>query len=291
MALVNLAYARRELGDEQGAIDALHRAANLNPDNARAAADLANLLLAGGRAPAALGLCDKFLRAHPGERLVLATRAYALLEAGNAAESRRILDYDRLVRVWDIDVPDGYRDVAEFNAELAAFVATHPSLLADPVRKATAGGAQTGELNPIESAACGALDAVLRGAVEQTINALRADGFGDHEVMAYATERWLLRTWGTVLHAGGHQTPHQHPLGWLSGVYYAALPGSSDDVGELEFGRPPARIRMKSPPPEYSVRPRLGRVVIFPSWLYHRTRPFSASGARISIAFDVMPRR
>lgn len=291
MALVNLAYARRELGDDQGAIDALRRAANVNPDNARAAADLANLLLVGGETPAALDVCDGFLRAHPGERLVLATRAYALVEAGDVAEADRLLDYERLVRVCDIGTPDGYRDVDSFNAELAAFVAGHPSLLADPVRKATTGGAQTGELNPIESAACGALDAAIRRAVQQTIDALHADGFGHHEVMAYAAERWALRTWGTVLHAGGQQTPHQHPLAWLSGVYYVQLPGADDDAGELEFGQPPERIRITSAPPTRRVKPLAGRVVMFPSWFYHRTRPFSASGTRISIAFDVMPCR
>jgi uncharacterized protein (TIGR02466 family) len=109
--------------------------------------------------------------------------------------------------------------------------------------------------------------------------------------MAYAAERWSLRTWGTVLQAGGHQTPHQHPLAWLSGVYYAQLPEANGDVGEIEFGLPPERIRITSAPPTQRVEPRAGRVVIFPAWFYHRTRPFSAGGTRVSIAFDVMPHR
>ena len=112
--------------------------------------------------------------------------------------------------------------------------------------------------------------------------------------MAFAAARWTLRTWGTVLYAGGGQAPHQHPLGWLSGVYYASLPGAgdaSDHIGELEFGRPPERIVIGGEPEVRVITPRPGRLVIFPSWFYHCTRPFAAPGTRVSIAFDVIPQR
>ena len=32
-----------------------------------------------------------------------------------------------------------------------------------------------------------------------------------------------------------------------------------------------------------------GRLVLFPSWFWHRTLPFAQAGERISVAFDVMP--
>jgi len=37
------------------------------------------------------------------------------------------------------------------------------------------------------------------------------------------------------------------------------------------------------------VRAEPGRLVVFPSWYWHRTLPFAQPGERISIAFDVMP--
>ena len=119
---------------------------------------------------------------------------------------------------------------------------------------------------------------------------LLAEGFRDHEVMAYAADRWALRTWGTVLTAGGRQSPHLHPLGWLSGVYYVRLPGSgSGDAGDLEFGCLPERLGASVAPETLALTPRVGRLVIFPSWLYHRTLPFDTPGTRVSVAFDVMP--
>jgi len=38
--------------------------------------------------------------------------------------------------------------------------------------------------------------------------------------------------------------------------------------------------------PVRSVEPREGRVIFFPSYMFHRTKPFVSNGQRISLAFD-----
>jgi hypothetical protein len=38
------------------------------------------------------------------------------------------------------------------------------------------------------------------------------------------------------------------------------------------------------------MRPEAGKLIFFPSYTYHRTLPFSGTGKRISIAFDLMAR-
>ena len=288
MALINLAFAARALGEGASAIEILTQAVRLSPDNARAAADLANALLSAGQVDRAIAACERFLAIHRGERLVLATYGYALGAAGRVDESRRIFDYDNLVRIRDIDAPHGFANLDEFNDGLESFVTTHASLLDDPVRKATTGGAQTGELDALESPVFAAFASLVRRQIEKTILELRVEGFSKHEVMAYESDLWTLRTWGTVLSPGGSQAPHQHPLAWLSGVYYVSLPAETD-VGLLEFGAPPERIGLRSEPDLRTVTPRPGRLVVFPSWFYHRTQPFTAGLRRISIAFDVMP--
>jgi hypothetical protein len=62
-------------------------------------------------------------------------------------------------------------------------------------------------------------------------------------------------------------------------------------AGALEFGPPPARYRFRRPVPVRQVAPAEGLLVVFPSYLYHGTRPFSGPGERVSVAVDVMPRR
>ena len=296
MALVNLAYANQRQGASAPALEALRRAAAINPDNARAVADLANALAAAGDAPGALALCERFLFRHPGERMVLVACAYALRDAGREAEAGALLDYARLVRIVDVtEAPRGFASLAAFSDALASIVGTHPSLLPSPPSKSTRGGSQTGELDMDRDPALSALRKLVNTELAATAAALRRQGLGEHPAMAYATERWTLRVWGTVLEAGGQQAPHIHPLGWLSGVYYARVPPDMGDGGPesgwLEFGTPPERYSLRSAPELRRVEPREGRLVIFPSYFYHRTLPFASAAARISLAFDAVPRR
>ncbi|MFZ9904559.1 MAG: 2OG-Fe(II) oxygenase family protein [Steroidobacteraceae bacterium] len=269
MPWVNLATCQRELGDEPGALTSLREACDINPDNARAQADLVGLLLSLGRAAEALEIADAFLERHPEDRQLLAVTALALQELGRTDEAREICDIDSMIDIIDrdeLDLPPGLLQ------ELADYLCTEPSLLQSPLSKATRGGSQTGELDPalhpgllaIESWAKSLLPAELRG--------------------------W--RWWATILEAGGRQLPHIHPRSSWSGVFYVALPEELQQrdpgAGALEFGMPPAHLRLRFEPVTRIVAPMPGRLVIFPSHLWHRTLDFDATGRRISVAFDAV---
>ncbi|MBL8201653.1 MAG: tetratricopeptide repeat protein [Chromatiales bacterium] len=289
MALINLGLARQALGQPGQAIAVLETAVRVNPDNARATADLTALLSAEGRSEAALRLSDDFLKRHPGERLVLASRGVALRDAGQAEQARALIDLERLVRISELPVPRGFTGIAEFNGQLATLLRGDPSLLASPLSKATRGGAQTGELDPDSSPILGAFRDTLNAELRTLVGELRREGFAGHPVMAWAAERWTLRLWGTLLAPGGHQLPHLHPLAWLSGVYYVEVPPGLGTDGALEFGEPPPGISARVGPERRRISATPGRLVVFPSWFWHRTLPFTQPGERISLAFDVMP--
>ncbi|MDH3510443.1 MAG: putative 2OG-Fe(II) oxygenase [Gammaproteobacteria bacterium] len=289
MALINQGFAYSRLGRAQAAVDVLGRAATAYPDSARAAADLANAWVAVDEIDNALECCESFLARHPGERLVLANYVYALRDAGRIDEAGAILDFNRLLKVQDIDVPSAYESLAAFNHALAIYIQGHASLLANPLRKATTGGEQTGELDPSDNAAISVFADLVNGVVRDTVRKYRNAGFSDHPAMACAADSWTLRIWATVLQAGGCQTPHLHPMAWLSGVYYVQLPSDLESTGGLEFGSPPAHLHVNSKPDTYPVDAREGRLVLFPSYFYHCTKPFISEQARISVAFDVIP--
>lgn len=63
-----------------------------------------------------------------------------------------------------------------------------------------------------------------------------------------------------------------------------------DGTGWLKFGEPafPTAPRLK---PENFVRPSPGLLVLFPSYMWHGTVPFSGAPEirRLTIAFDVVP--
>jgi len=89
--------------------------------------------------------------------------------------------------------------------------------------------------------------------------------------------------------------PHFHPQGWLSGCYYARIPErveSSGDAHEgwIEFGRPAYHLPHTKEPKLRIVKPEEGLIVLFPSYMFHRTVPFESDDLRISFAFDVVPR-
>lgn len=94
--------------------------------------------------------------------------------------------------------------------------------------------------------------------------------------------------WSVRLQAGGFHSNHVHPMGWLSSALYIVLPPDlgEDDAGVLTLGEPKAPSFPLDLPPVRLVEPKVGRLVLFPSWMWHGTRPFG-KGERMTVAFDV----
>jgi Flp pilus assembly protein TadD len=92
--------------------------------------------------------------------------------------------------------------------------------------------------------------------------------------------------WSVRLVAGGHHANHVHPMGWLSSALYVVLPSDlGGDAGWLTLGEPQAQLEVDVPP-HRMVEPKPGRLALFPSWMWHGTRPFG-EGERLTVAFDV----
>lgn len=98
-------------------------------------------------------------------------------------------------------------------------------------------------------------------------------------------------SWSVRLGSGGRHSNHVHPQGWISSALYIALPGRAPDepadAGWFTIGDPDERLGL-SIGPSRTVEPVPGRLVLFPSYLWHGTVPFS-EGERLTIAFDVRP--
>lgn len=100
-------------------------------------------------------------------------------------------------------------------------------------------------------------------------------------------------SWSVRLRSGGHHANHVHPLGWLSSALYVALPAKdptgAPDSGWLTLGQPDEKLGVDLPP-RRTIEPIPGRLVLFPSGMWHGTVPF-AEGQRLTVAFDVAPPR
>jgi len=92
-------------------------------------------------------------------------------------------------------------------------------------------------------------------------------------------------SWSVRLSGGGYHANHVHPAGWISSALYVVLPPDlgEDDAGFLTLGEPQLNVPLG---PTRMVEPKPGRLALFPSWMWHGTRPFGA-GERMTVAFDV----
>ena len=96
-------------------------------------------------------------------------------------------------------------------------------------------------------------------------------------------------SWSVRLRDLGYHSNHVHPQGWISSALYIALPERQPNepsrAGWLSLGQPQAELGADLDPLRV-LEPQLGRLVLFPSWMWHGTLPF-AEGERLTVAFDV----
>jgi uncharacterized protein (TIGR02466 family) len=171
----------------------------------------------------------------------------------------------------------------------------HPSLARTHTNRATRHGIQTGSLTIEPPPEMKAFLNLIDGEIRSLLAELRADGFAGHPWVAHAPTQWDTNSWAVILNDRGYQLSHIHPEAWMSAVYYVAIPEDGigpdhDEDGWLEFGQLSDQLFAKAQPPIRSVRPEPGLLVMFPSFSFHRTKPFTSTGQRISISFDVFAR-
>lgn len=279
-----------EKGDTAAALEKYRASLDEDPANRRTRRNLVEALVKTGATEEALELCDGPLSAYPGDPEMLAYKAIVLTAMGRQEEERTITQHDRLVMPYRPICPPGYASLKAFNEALVQHVKTHPSLVVSPPNNATRSGSHTGILLTDPLGPFADFRDIIGQAARQY---LRAHPHRDHPFFERWADEWGLSVWGVVMPEGGHQIPHIHPSGFLSGVYYPYLPpqvrSESDTEGAIEFGGAPEQFDLPTPPTLTLVTPEEGLMMLFPSFLFHRTLPFSGDDERVSIAFDLIP--
>jgi len=84
-------------------------------------------------------------------------------------------------------------------------------------------------------------------------------------------------SWSSRLMDCGFHVNHIHPNGWISSCYYVGVPDAVKDEKEkqgwIKFGEPALDVDLKDPI-RRAIQPRAGRLVLFPSYMWHGTVPF-----------------
>ena len=289
----NLGTALKQLGSNAEAIAYVEKSVALDATAANYSATLAGYYLELNEPESALEMCRHCLSVAPRNLMALTFLSVALERLGDSESAARIVDLDRFIQRTQVVAPDGYESISAFNDALAKHVRNHPSLKAEPVNNATRFGKHTENLLVNPQGPIPTLAALVDSAVVDYLQSLPFDP--THPYLAHRPRGFNYMMWSVVMESQGHQLPHMHPDGWISGVYYVKLPGemraaTGEQDGWIEFGRPLRELTGASQPRVKTLRPEEGGLVLFPSYFYHQTIPFESPEQRICIAFDAVPR-
>ena len=284
LSAANLALAT----DPPLALSYAEKAMALAPQSAPARTTLCQVYLGIGRADEAMRIAEDLCRSWPLDQYPVALLGTAWRLLGDP-RYRQLYDYERLVRAWPLETPDGWQDLESFLADLAASLRSRQQLRGHPIGQSLRKGAQAGlslarSDDPTIAAFFKAIDAPIRGYI--AILAEVDDLLGRRVRNGYR----FAGAWSALLRPGGFHVNHLHPQGWISSACHIDLPPAVEEghQGWLQFGEP----GLKTTPPlaaEHFVKPRAGQMVLFPSYMWHGTVPFDGDKSRLTVAFDLVP--
>lgn len=285
---VSAAHNAAAVGNANLALRHSARALNLEPGHPVALACRAAALLFLGDARAAEAVTVGLVTAYPEDQFAIALLATSW-RLTNDHRYRALYQYDAFVRTFDMACPPGWPDLQTYLEELRDALTKAHVMVTHPFGQSVRNGSQVPDVLALPAPAAKALPAALTPAIRQYLAAIGPgnDLFRRRQMGGAAcTGLWSIR-----MRAGGSHVSHVHPAGWISSACYIDVPGRSrPGSGELHLGKPGVPT---SPDlaPERTVAPSVGKVVLFPSYMWHGVSVFQDDAARMSIAFDLEPAR
>jgi len=285
-----LAEVLHEMGRLAEAESEVLRAAASKPDDPIVIENVAAILLANGHAEQALPFLRLQRRKAPHDQGWLAYEATAARLLGQDLY-HELYDYDRLVQSFDLETPAGWSSVAELNAALLAALDARHRFPTHPLDQSLRNGSQTARsmltdpdpaIRSVIAAFAAPLEAYRHSLGTEIAHPISARNRGPARITG---------AWSVQLRRDGFHVNHFHPEGWISSAYYVSPPEEVSDAvrkpGWIKFGEP--RFPVPGGLPEKFMQPRAGRLVLFPSYMWHGTVPISGAQRRTTIAFDASP--
>ncbi len=292
MLLLRAGLAALEF-DPATAVALAERALRIVPDNTAARNLLAAAQLGVGDARTALTQCESLLAEAPDDQYLIALQTTAWRLLGDE-RYRELCDYRNLVMPFELEAPAPWPDIESFlNDVRVSLNRLHDpkghALLFQSLRHGTE---TTQDLSRSADPAIRALFGTFAAPIERYLERV---GHGSDPLRRRNNDRWRFNgSWSVRLRTSGFHTNHVHPRGWISSACYIELPDSMSrarsEEGVLTFGEP-SLVTTPALSAEYSVRPAVGMLVLFPSYFWHGTVPFHSDQARLTVAFDAVPER
>lgn len=277
-----------ELDRPAESLNLLRAIADAAPQSRSARRNMLSVLLRAGQAQEALALVRELRVQEPDEQYLIACECTALRMLQDPTY-RQWCDHQRLVRVYDVEAPQGHFTVESFNAAFSDLLRMQHRVSAHPLDQPRSHFSQTSRnLLTLQSPLLKSFLSAVEPHVRDYISRLPEDA---SPVAARRTKQYrYTNLWSVRLIRDGYDPSHVHDRGWISGFYFSAVTPDEGNTysnsGWLRLGEP-----NKPPPgcgPERLVEPKAGQLVLFPSYFWHGTAPFGGAEL-LSAAFTVAP--
>lgn len=288
VALAYAAHLEALLGRPHAAISLAKACLQAAPGDFGAVEALTRARLAVGDGSGAAEAAAHLVAAQPLNQHAIALQATAWRMTGDA-RYRDLYDYDRLVASYPLALPSGWESLGAYMVDVANELKSAHPFRAHPFGHSVRGGSQLPRVLSRETPALSVLGEALMAPVTRHLERLGRGG--DPVRLRNAGRARIQGDWSVWLWPGGHHVDHVHQEGWLSTACHIELPavvGAGGREGWLRFGKPgiPVSGDMAA---EHWVRPEPGRLVLFPSYMWHGTEPFRGELPRLTVAFDLLP--
>ena len=290
-AMAGRGRALEALGEIAGAAAAHEASILAHPEDCDSQIDAAAFLLRRQQPARSKAILLQVLRSRPADQAALSLLCLCHRALGESREEESLAGYEDLIACYDLPPPAGYATMADFNRELAAYLEPLHDDRREHCTQTLRGGTRLyDEVFDNGHELVDRLRPGIDAAVAHYIAHLRA---GDrHPFLSRRAARFhYVSSWSSRLRDRGFHRNHVHAQGWISSAYYVSVPQACADTrkreGWLKFGEP-EDFGPGFPPRRY-VQPVPGRLVLFPSYLWHGTVPFESAQTRVTIAFDVAP--
>jgi tetratricopeptide (TPR) repeat protein len=203
--------------------------------------------------------------------------------------------YDRFVQPIEVELPAEFATREAFGAALEEELLSLHRTKKEPIEQSLRKGTQT-ENNLFANPE--GLVKIARDQISKSIRRFYRDlpkDDGHPFLRRTRTDFRYSGAWSVRLSSSGFHINHMHPKGWISSAFYVALPPSvgrdnSDHQGWIQFGQPPLELGLDLEPRRY-IQPRVGILALFPSYTWHGTVPFDDKAFRMTMAFDMVPKK
>jgi hypothetical protein len=283
-------------GDPQASLQRFDALLSQFPEDPYVLRNFAMQLLKNRDAERAASVCEA-ARAHlPFDQTLLAYQSTAWQLLGDARE-HWLCDYQNMVVPVPVPVPEGFAGREEFFAAVTEALERLHHSRAQPIEQSVRGGTQTnGFLFRLKEPLLAVLENQIREAIVSALMTFPDDArhpfWGRRHKNPRGDGLRFSGAWSVRLRDQGFHSNHIHPEGWISSALYIALPEEVEQgkgtEGHIQFGTPMRELGLELPPRRV-VKPEVGTLVLFPSYMWHGTLPFHSDQSRITVAFDLLP--